>query len=225
MNKRFLMIIMTMTLAGTILTGCTTSKQNAPVSEGTEVITEDNTSTEEVEEGTEDITESEEVIEVEEENTTATDTEVEDNTTTEAEDVVDEAEEVYGEVDPSVAQEMLFVITDGIELPYRNNMDSVMFADTYGISPKHLSSYVVSMPMMNVHATEIAIFEVVDEKGREAVKAGIDKRVQALTEQWKSYLPEQYELVKNYQVVDKGNFVLFVISDEADAIINKFKQA
>ena len=151
-------------------------------------------------------------------------TEVDKNTSVQTETEA-EVEEVYGEVDPSVAQEMLFVITDGIELPNRVNMDATMFKDTYGIASKYLSSYVVSTPITNVHATEIAVFEVVNETAREAVKTGIEKRVEALTKQWQTYLPEQYELVKNYKVVDKGNLVLFVISDQADSIISKFNAA
>jgi len=118
---------------------------------------------------------------------------------------------------------MLFVITDGIELPSRMNMEAEMFKDTYAIDPSVLSSYVVSMPMMNVHATEIAVFELKDASGADAVKAGIEKRVQALSEQWKMYLPDQYELVQNYKIVEKGNYIIFVISDSADTIVSKFE--
>lgn len=214
MNRRFLSAMMAIVLGGVVLTGCTSSKENVPVNEEVDVVVEENTTEEEVE-----ATETEEKV---------TDSETKEESTVESEEAVDrveDREEIYGEVDPSAAQEMAFVITDGIELPSRVNMDATMFKDTYGIATDHLSSYVVSKPMMKVHATEIAVFEVVDEKGREAVKQGIEKRVKALTEQWQTYLPEQYELVKNYKVVDKDNFVLFVISEEADAIISKFNAA
>lgn len=228
MNRKFLAVMMAMVLSGSILTGCGASNKNAAASEEVEVV---------IEETTEDTGESEKVEVVEEETTNEeTSTEIEETVETKPEDKeeivesietesVTDDEGVYGEVDPSVAQEMLFVITDGIDLPARANMDTAMFKDTYGITTNHLSSYVVSTPMMNVHATEIAVFEVVDEAGRKAVKAGIEKRVKALKAQWETYLPAQYELVKNYKVVDRGNYVLFVISDAADAIINKFNTA
>lgn len=133
-----------------------------------------------------------------------------------------ENEEAVGEADPTVAQESFFVVTDGIELPKSSEMPTEMFADTYGIDTNLLESYYVSMPMMNVHATEIAIFELKDENSVDAVMAGIEKRQKGLEEQWASYLPEQLELVQNYKTAVKGNKVIFVVSAANDQIIEKF---
>lgn len=214
MNRRFLAVMMAMVLSGSILAGCGASNENTVVSENVQDVIEETTEDEAVTEAEDEVVDAETEIKEEIKE------EIEESTESVADD-----EGEYGEVDPSVAQEMLFVITDGIELPARTNMDTAMFKDTYGITTNHLSSYVVSTPMMNVHATEIAVFEVVDENGRQAVKAGIEKRVEALKAQWERYLPEQYELVKNYKVVDRGNYVLFVISEVADTIINNFNNA
>lgn len=132
-------------------------------------------------------------------------------------------EVVDGQVSP-LANEVT-VITEGIELPGLVPMPAEMFNDTYGIDSSLLKDYYVGMPMMNVHATEIAIFEVNNEADIDTVMAAIEKRQQALAEQWQSYLPDQYELVQNYKTAVKGNQVLFVISDQADAIVNNFNAA
>ena len=113
-------------------------------------------------------------------------------------------------------------ITEGIELPNQIAMLPEMFMDTYGIDTNLLEDYYVSISMMNVQATEIAIFELKDEKDADAVMEGIEKRQKGLEEQWSSYLPEQYELVKNYKVAQKGNKILFVISEQADQIVDNF---
>ena len=140
--------------------------------------------------------------------------------------VVDEnAGGVTGETDPTPAQETYFVAVDGIEMPAGMAMDSTMFADTYGIDTSLLNSYYVQMPMMNVHATEVAVFELKDAKDADKVMAGIEKRQKALVDQWKSYLPDQLELVENYKTAQKDNMILFVISPEADEIVQKFESA
>ena len=159
------------------------------------------------------------------ENTNQTVDTTQDNQETENEEEQQETvlEEEGTETDPSVAQETLFVITDGIELPYAENMDSAIFKDTYGIDESLLESYVVRMPLANVIATEIGVFELKDAKDAETVKAAIQKRVDALLQQWESYLPAQYDLVKNHKIVEKGNFILFVISEEADTIVERFE--
>lgn len=133
--------------------------------------------------------------------------------------------EVIGEVDPTPAQETYFVAVDGIEMPMGMAMDSTMFADTYGIDTNLLNSYYVQIPMMNVHATEVAVFELKDAKDADKVMAGIEKRQKALVDQWKSYLPDQLELVENYKTAQKDNMILFVISPEAEQIVAQFEAA
>lgn len=128
-----------------------------------------------------------------------------------------------GEVSP-LANEVT-TITEGIELPSLVPMPEEMFNDTFGIDTSLLKDYYVGMPMMNVHATEIAIFELNNEADVDTVMAGIEKRQKALEEQWKTYLPDQYELVQNYKTAVKGNKVLFVISDQADTIVENFNAA
>ncbi|PHV69435.1 hypothetical protein CS063_15665 [Sporanaerobium hydrogeniformans] len=134
-------------------------------------------------------------------------------------------EEPIGETDPTVSAELLFTITDGLEMPSQVAMPKEMFGDTYGIDETLLESYIVNMPMMNVKANECAVFELKDEKDSQAVLEGITKRQKALEEQWKTYLPDQYELVQNYKTAVKGNKILFVIDEHAEQIVENFNQA
>ncbi len=150
--------------------------------------------------------------------------EVSDENAVEDSLVEENTDESFSAEDPSVSKETFFVVTDGLELPKSMDMPEETFADTYGIDTELLASYSVNMPMMNVHATEIAVFEVKDAANIEAVKAGIEKRQKALEEQWQSYLPEQLELVQNYKVAVKDNLVLFVISEHADQIVANFEK-
>lgn len=148
----------------------------------------------------------------------------ENNTEAPNDNAIGENTNEMTEEDPTVSKETFFVITDGIELPATVDMPAEMFADTYGIDTELLASYSVNMPMMNIAATEISVFEVKDKANIDAVKAGIEKRQKALEEQWKSYLPEQLELVQNYKVAVKENLVLFVISEEANQIVENFEK-
>lgn len=197
-NKKLLALMMTFVIGGTVLTGCgqKTQTEDTTVEQGVENNTEDNT-------------------EVSENDTTVENTE---------EEVEQNTDESFSAEDPTVSKETFFVVTDGLELPATVDMPEEMFADTYGIDTGLLESYSVNMPMMNVTATEIAVFEVKDEASIDAVKAGIEKRQKALEEQWQSYLPEQLELVQNYKVAVKGNLVLFVISEHADQIVENFEK-
>lgn len=106
-------------------------------------------------------------------------------------------------------------------LPNLTAMDDATLSAMYGINASDLEEYICMMPLMGVHSTEFFIAKVKDGK-MDTVKAGIAKRQADLDAQWSQYLPEQYELVKNYKLVTNGNYVLFAISEYADDAVTIF---
>lgn len=108
-----------------------------------------------------------------------------------------------------------------LELPSMTELDDSLLSSLYGIDAADLVSYECYMPLMDVHATEFFVAEVKDGK-MDTVKAGIAKRQADLDTQWSQYLPEQYELVKNYKLVTNGNYVLFAIGEQADQAVSIF---
>lgn len=101
------------------------------------------------------------------------------------------------------------------------DIDAALLSDLYGISDGDLEEFVGKMPLINVKATEFFIARVKDGK-MDAVKSGIANRQAALEQQWSQYLPDQYEIVKNYKMVTNGNYVLFCIAEDADAAVTVF---
>lgn len=108
------------------------------------------------------------------------------------------------------------------DLPATMELSDEDLQTVYGIDASKLEEYTVRLPMMNVHATEFFIAKVKDGE-MDAVKEGIQSRLDAVDATWSSYLPEQYELVKSHQIVEEGNYILFVISDKAEAIADTFR--
>lgn len=97
-------------------------------------------------------------------------------------------------------------------------------ADFYGIDPADLETYVVKVPMMNVQATEFFMAKVKGGK-MDTVKAALETRQQNLDAQWSTYLPDQYKLVQDYELVTSGDYVLFAISDYAGQAVQLFNDA
>lgn len=108
-----------------------------------------------------------------------------------------------------------------LDMPMMTTVNDTLLSSIYGINASDLVEYVCKMPAMNTTATEFFIGEVKDGK-MDTVKAALEARQDALDEEWSKYLPEQYELVQNYQLVTSGNYVIFVISDQADEAVSAF---
>ena len=100
-------------------------------------------------------------------------------------------------------------------------LDEAMMQDIYGISPDSLESFVARMPMVNIQCEEYFIAKVADGN-MEDVKEQLLARQEALVEQWAMYLPDQLEMVEDYQLVENGNYIAFAIGYNADAVIEAF---
>lgn len=111
----------------------------------------------------------------------------------------------------------------GLELPGLSNLPDEMLKETYGISKDDIKQSIVMMPMMNVQATEIALFEAKDEASLKNVIAGIEKRQTNKYEEWKRYLPDQFEIVQNYKMKVFGNYVCYVVAGNPDKLIDIYK--
>ncbi len=100
-------------------------------------------------------------------------------------------------------------------MPMFMDADDEMVSTYYYVSLDDIEEYVGKFPAINVKADEFFIVKAKDGKA-ETVKEGIEKRLEDLDAQWKQYLPEQYEYVKNAVVTVNGSYVLLAVGPNAE---------
>ncbi|MFD0960443.1 DUF4358 domain-containing protein [Paenibacillus chungangensis] len=122
----------------------------------------------------------------------------------------------------STTQEVIDAILAQVEQPAQISLEGEQVKDFYHIDPALLEDYTIKIPMMNVKTNELALLKVKNEADIQAVVEGIEKRAENVQKQFETYLQDQYENAKNYKVETKGNYVLFVISEEADKMVEQF---
>ena len=86
-----------------------------------------------------------------------------------------------------------------------------------GIDTANVEKVYGKMPMMNVHASMYLLIEAKEGKV-ETVKAELDKYVEQYEGQWSTYLPEQYEYVKNRKEGVLGNTIYLIIAENSEAL-------
>ena len=82
------------------------------------------------------------------------------------------------------------------------------------ITADEVDEVIGKMPMMNVQASMYIVIKAKDG-AVESVKTTVENYGTAYEEQWATYLPEQYELVKQRKIGVKGNYVYLIISENA----------
>lgn len=95
--------------------------------------------------------------------------------------------------------------------------------DTIGIAEENLEEYLIKTPMMIVSSRGYYI--VKPKQGKEdEVKKEIDEYFKKQEQQWSTYLPDQYELVKNRKEGKIGSYLVYIVSEDNDKVWNEIKK-
>lgn len=86
------------------------------------------------------------------------------------------------------------------------------------LDPNLLEEAIYYENPMNVRADRIIIAKVKEEKDVNTVKLAFDELKQAQEADWKQYLPDQYQKVKEGQVIVKDKFVFYFVYDDIASI-------
>ncbi|WP_240644503.1 DUF4358 domain-containing protein [Paenibacillus paeoniae] len=138
-------------------------------------------------------------------------------------DEANKEDESTGIVKADSAKGIVDAILSKVEQPALAPIEGEMVKDLYHLDPSILEDYAIMSPLMNVKTNEVAVLKVKDAKDIATVEEAVKKRAADVQKQFETYLQDQYENAKNFQVVKKGDYVLFVISESADDIVAEFE--
>lgn len=114
--------------------------------------------------------------------------------------------------------DIIAAIEEKVDLNIVNLPKDETLEKNYYINPEDVVEAEIKTAMMNVKSNELAIIKVKDSSKVEDIKKSVEKHGEDLDKQWSSYLPDQYELVKNRKIKAIGNYVILIIDKEADQI-------
>lgn len=90
------------------------------------------------------------------------------------------------------------------------------------INPEDLEEYLVQLPMITQSSTYMILKPV--EGKKQVVKEKLDHYFNEQEEQWKTYLPDQYEIIKNRTYKEIGDYMIYVSSSDNDKVIETIKK-
>lgn len=112
--------------------------------------------------------------------------------------------------------------TLGISMPTK--VDDSTLKDVFGIEPEWIEEYYGEYSAANTSADHLLAFKV-KEGHVEDVKKALEARREAIIQGFEESLLEQLEKARNATIVEKGNYVFFVIAgdvqNDADKEANK----
>ncbi|MCH3961604.1 MAG: DUF4358 domain-containing protein [Solobacterium sp.] len=100
------------------------------------------------------------------------------------------------------------------DAPAMMEMDQDSINNFLSISAEDYTEAACYMPLMNVTATEVILFQYDSDSQKEKIQKGLDQRLEELENTWSQYLPAQYELVKNRTSIDADHVLGYCIGED-----------
>ncbi len=100
--------------------------------------------------------------------------------------------------------------------------DSKSLKRFYKLNTNDYDGVILYTPQSTMDVNEVLIVKVKDESQIQSLEDSIDSRVNYQLESFSGYGPKQCDLVDNYELKSKGNFVFFAISENAQQIKEAF---
>ncbi|MED1560831.1 hypothetical protein AJ85_06380 [Alkalihalobacillus alcalophilus ATCC 27647 = CGMCC 1.3604] len=93
-----------------------------------------------------------------------------------------------------------------------------MLLENMKIDSSQLANGYVLQAAMNVNSDQIILLEAADEAEVAALQEGLERELENQHRIWESYLPDQYEKVKNNIIKVDGLFILYATYDDAQKL-------
>lgn len=100
--------------------------------------------------------------------------------------------------------------------------DDDLLEQQFNINKDDLEEYLIKVPVMITNSNSYMILKPKDGKA-DAVKQAMNAYMTKLEEQWKTYLPDQYELVQNRLEEEYGDYLIYIISSDNTSVMNAIK--
>jgi len=104
-------------------------------------------------------------------------------------------------------------------LPMMMEVTSETLQDTIGVDPATVTEFAIKQPAMITSSTTYMVVKPANGKKND-VKAALDNYMVNLENQWATYLPDQYELVKNRMYKEYGDYLIYIVSTDNELIYN-----
>ena len=92
----------------------------------------------------------------------------------------------------------------------------------YGIAQEDCKQQVVAICEDSLRADEYWLIEAVDAAAADRIEALAQTRLAQKADELESYLPEQYEVVKQAKLLRRGNCVILLVSPQAETLAHSF---
>ena len=111
-------------------------------------------------------------------------------------------------------QDVIMELGDTLGITMPQKIDQASLQEVFGLNPSDIEEYYGEYSSVNTSADHIIGVKV--KEGRvDAVRSALEKRKETVVENFKEYLPDQYDKAQAGKIIEKGNYLFLVIAGDS----------
>jgi len=110
-------------------------------------------------------------------------------------------------------------------LPEMMVLDETLMMNLLGIPAEDCAQVVTAVCANGLDADEVWLIEAKDAQALDRLKALAEGRLEAKAAETENYLPDQYLVVKEGQILTQGNYLALLVSPQVDTLKTAFENA
>lgn len=103
--------------------------------------------------------------------------------------------------------------------------DNQMIKRLYGLDPAQFEGVMCFSPLTNMAAEEVLLIKLADDSQADAVRAAIEARRDSQMRTFDGYGFEQYAMLEKSIIEVRGNYILYVSSNDPKTTVQAFTDA
>jgi hypothetical protein len=115
-------------------------------------------------------------------------------------------------------------IESTVTLPEFIAIEEKELTDFFGLDPADFKKIIIRIGAESILADEIVICEAKDEEATARIKKGLEEHLQNQINSFKTYIPAEYDKLKDVTVNIKGNYIYYAVSSSAETINGIFNK-
>lgn len=116
-------------------------------------------------------------------------------------------------------------IKESISLENMQMGDSKSLKRHFGLNEADFDEVVIYNPSYTMDVDELLLIKVSNEDQIDIVEQSIESRVNSQIETFGSYGPKQCAMLENYELIIAGDYIFYVVSENAEKIVEAFKES
>lgn len=103
--------------------------------------------------------------------------------------------------------------------------DTQMIRRLYKLDPADYDGILLYYPSTNMGAEELLLVKLKDTAQADAVEAAVMQRWEAQRNVFEGYAVDPFELLGRYQLLVKGNYILYIVAEDPQPVIRAFESS